>query len=111
GGIPEELTNKLLTSLAGVDFLGSLLKVDSAVEDALRSIETNFEDAYGQGDIFWGFAAQQVRLPIGEAKATILDKLELFLEKHSKSQDLGLRLDGEQLASGVRFGRIARDGT
>lgn len=110
-GIPEELTNKLLTSLAGVDFLGSLLKVDSAVEDALRSIETNFEDVNGQGDIFRGFAAQQVRLPIGEAKATILDKLELFLEKHSKSQDLGLRLDGEQLASGVRFGRIARDGT
>ena len=88
-GIPEALTNKLLTSLAGVDYLGSLLKVDAAVEDALSTVELEFVRSQGQGDIFRGFPAQQVKLSLGEAKATILDKLELFLSKHSKSGILG----------------------
>ena len=39
-------------------------------------------------------------LSVGDARATILDKLEQFLARHSKSEDLGLRLDGEQLAAG-----------
>ncbi len=110
-GIPEDLTTKLLTSLAGVDHLGSLLKVDAAVEEAIRSVELEFERSHGQGSLFGGFPAQQVKLPIGEAKASILDKLEEFLAKHSKSEDLGLRLDGEQLAAGVRFIRIAKEST
>jgi len=109
-GIPEELTNKLLSGLAGVDYLGSLLKVDAAVESALESVDLEFERLQGQGDLFRGFPAQQVKLSLGEAKATILDKLEMFLAKHSKAGDLGLRLDGEQLAAGVRFVRIAKEG-
>jgi hypothetical protein len=109
-GIPEELTTKLLTSLAGVDYLGSLLKVDAAVEDAIKNVELEFERAHGQGNLFRGFPAQQVKLSVGEAKATILEKLEQFLAKHSKSEDLGLRLDGEQLAAGVRFVRLAKEG-
>ena len=110
-GIPEELTAKLLTSLAGVDYLGSLLKVDAAVEDAIKNVELTFERGHGQGSLFDGFPAQQVKLSLGEAKATILDKLQQFLAKHSKSEDLGLRLDGEQLAAGVRFVRIAKEDT
>lgn len=110
-GIPEELTSKLLASLADVDFLGSLLKVDAAVESALQSVELEFERTQGQGDLFRGFPAQQVKLSLGEAKATVLDKLEMFLEKHSTSGDLGLRLGGEQLVAGVRFTRIAIEGT
>jgi hypothetical protein len=109
-GIPEELTAKLLSALAGVDYLGSLLKVDAAVEEAIKSVELEFERKHGQGDLFGGFPAQQVKLTIGEAKASILDKLEQFLSKHSKSEDLGLRLDGEQLAAGVRFVRMAKEG-
>lgn len=110
-GIPEELTTKLLSSLAGVDYLGSLLKVDAAVDEALRSVELEFERTHGQGDFFKGFPAQQVKLSIGEAKATVLDRLERFLTRHSSSEDLGLRLDGEQLAAGVRFVRMAKEGT
>ena len=109
-GIPEELTTKLLTSLAGVDYLGSLLKVDAAVEDAIKTVELEFERAHGQGNLFGRFPAQHVKLSVGEAKATILDKLEQFLATHSKSEDLGLRLDGEQLAAGVRFVRTAKEG-
>ncbi len=109
-GIPEELTNKLLASLAGVDHLGSLLKVDVAVEGAIKVAEQELERKHGQGNLFGEFPAQQVKLPISEAKATILDKLEQFLARHSKSEDLGLRLDGEQLAAGVRFVRMATGG-
>lgn len=57
-GIPEALTQKLLAALAGVDHLGSLLKVDAAVESAIRSVEADFERAGGQGDLFGGFAMQ-----------------------------------------------------
>lgn len=110
-GIPEELTTKLLTSLAGVDYLGSLLKIDAAVDDALKHDELSFEKTHGQGNLFNGFPAQQVKLSIGAAKATLLDKLEQFLSKHSRSEDLGLRLDGEQLAAGVRFIRMAKEDT
>lgn len=110
-GIPEELTTKLLSSLAGVDYLGSLLKVDAAVDEALRSVELEFERTHGQGNLFSGFPAQQVKLSIGEARATVLNRLERFLTRHSSSEDLGLRLDGEQLAAGVRFVRMAKEGT
>jgi len=110
-GIPEELTTRLLSSLAGVDYLGSLLKVDAAVDEALWSVELEFEKAHGQGDFFKGFPAQQVKLSIGEARATVLDRLERFLTRHSSSEDLGLRLDGVQLAAGVRFVRMAKEGT
>lgn len=109
-GIPQELTDQLLKALAGVDHLGSLLKVDAAVEEALRDVELEFERKHGQGDLFDGFPAQQVKLTVAEAKSTVLQTLERFLVRHSRSEDLGLRLDGEQLASGVRFVRLAKGG-
>ncbi|NOU34912.1 MAG: BREX-6 system adenine-specific DNA-methyltransferase PglX [Polyangiaceae bacterium] len=110
-GIPEDLTTKLLTALAGVDYLGSLLKVDAAVEDAIKHVELEFERTRGQGDLFGGFPKKKVKISAEQAKATIVDKLEEFLSKCSKSEDLGLRLDGEQLAAGVRLVRIAKEGT
>lgn len=109
--LPEELTQKLVSSLGGVSYLGSLLRVDAAIEDALRDVELVIEQGKpGQGDLFNGFPLQQLKLNMGEAKATVLDRLEAFLSRHSSSEDLGLRLDGEQLAAGVRFVRLARAG-
>lgn len=111
-GIPEELTKRLVTALAGVDHLGTLLKVDAEVDNALKSVELEIDRGVpGQGDLFKGFASKQVKLTAGEAKANVLDKLEQFLSRHSASEDLGLRLDGEQLAAGVRFVRIVKEGT
>src|ERR1017187_9057588 len=110
-GIPEDLTRRLVVALAGVDHLGTLLKVDAAVDEALAATDLEFERSHGQGDFFGGFPQQQVKLTMGEAKATVLDKLEQFLSRHSASEDLGLRLDGEQLAAGVRFVRIVREGS
>ena len=48
---------------------------------------------------------------LGEARATLLDRLEGFLARHTAEEDLGLRLDGEQLAAGVRFVRMVKEGT
>ena len=111
-GIPEDLARRLVASLAGVDHLGTLLKVDAAVNEALSAAKLEIERGLpGQGDLYEGFATQQVKLSTGEAKATVLDKLEQFLSRHSASEDLGLRLDGEQLAAGVRFVRLVREGS
>jgi hypothetical protein len=109
--LPEELTQKLVSSLSGVSYLGSLLRVDAAIEAALRETELIIEHGMpGQGNLFHGFPSQQLTLSLGAAKATVLDRLEAFLSRHSSSEDLGLRLDGEQLAAGVRFVRLAQEG-
>jgi Eco57I restriction-modification methylase len=45
------------------------------------------------------------------ARASVLERLEVFLARHTGGDDLGLRLRGEQLAAGVRFVRMVREGT
>lgn len=112
-GIPGGLTDTLIHALRGADHLGSLLKVDTAVDEALERHEAVLGRAKPeQGDLFAGFRPQPERVPIGrdEAKATLLDRLEGFLAKHTGGDDLGLRLRGEQLAAGVRFVRLVREG-
>ena len=39
-GIPEELTEKIIHALEGADYLGSLLKVDEALDEAILEYET-----------------------------------------------------------------------
>ncbi|MBI5547485.1 MAG: BREX-6 system adenine-specific DNA-methyltransferase PglX [Deltaproteobacteria bacterium] len=111
-GIPEELTNKILKSLAGVDHLGSLLKVDAAIEEALGEEERVFlKTGPSQGDLLTGrFPAQQTAIDFTKARATVQQRLEQFLAHHAGEEDLGLRLDGEQLAAGIRFVRIVKEG-
>ncbi|MCZ7420577.1 BREX-6 system adenine-specific DNA-methyltransferase PglX [Verrucosispora sp. WMMA2121] len=113
-GIPGALTDTLIHALRGADHLGSLLKVDTAVDETLN----RHEAALGrikpeQGDLFAGFKPEPDRIAIrrGEAKETLLKRLENFLAKHTGGDDLGLRLRGEQLAAGVRFVRLVREGT
>jgi hypothetical protein len=114
-GIPAVLTDKVVAAIAGAEHLGSLLQVDRAVEEALDKHEkqlTRATDEAAQGGLFTGFPQQQ-RALIGreEAKVSILEGLEGFLKKHTRGDDLGLRLRGEQLAAGVRFVRLVREGT
>lgn len=111
-GIPAALTDRLIYALRGADHLGSLLKVDTAVDEALARHDVVLgRELAEQGDLFTGFTPQRPRIPIGhdEAKATLLDRLESFLAKHTGGDDLGLRLRGEQLATGVRFVRLVRE--
>ncbi|WP_437310922.1 BREX-6 system adenine-specific DNA-methyltransferase PglX [Sorangium sp. So ce388] len=111
-GIAEALTRRLVKGIAGVDYLGSLLKVDDAIREALNEATRQFERGKpGQGDLFRGFGMQKVELSFEAARETVVEKLERFLEAHSASEDLGLRLHGEQLASGVRFVRLVKEGS
>lgn len=114
-GIPPALTAKLLDALAGADHLGTLLKVDTAVEAALAEWEGKLTRAVptrdDQGGLWTGFKPRRVqKVSTADARATLLDRLERFLDHHSSSADLGLRLRGEQLAAGVRFLRLVKEG-
>jgi len=112
-GIPAQLTDTVIQALAGADHLGSLLKVNQAVEQALKQFEGELGKLEAtQGDLFDGFpAAKRAPMERAEAQSTLLNRMETFLTRHSRGDDLGLRLRGEQLAAGVRFVRMVREGT
>lgn len=123
-GIPEELTNQIVQALQGADQWGSLLKIDREVEKAIAD--------YGHG--IWRqqqkstFDPDYVPVPaeLGatrikdssltleqreEMRGSVLEKLESFLTRCTRGDDLGLRLRGEQLTAGVRFIRLIRENT
>jgi len=129
-GIPARLTDTLIHALAGADHLGSLLKIDAAVEDAIARHEAEASrqpPAQLQLSLEPGAQAEPQATPVGaaprrdfpagrapdrdRAKADILDRLETFLAHHTRGEDLGLRLHGEQLAAGVRFLRMLKEGS
>ncbi len=107
-GIPEKLTNQIVYALQGADYLGTLLKVDAAVDTAINEYESQFKQVI-QGDLFTGFGEQKPDFNFQQTKASLLDKLEQFLSRCTSGNDLGLRLRGEQLAAGIRFIRMVRE--
>jgi len=113
-GIPERLTRQVVEALKGADYLGSLLKVDAAVEAALATWETQQrrgDQIRGQGRLFE--TPQQLSFDDQDRAArrqSLVDRLEEFLKRHTRADELGLRLRGEQLAAGVRFARMLREG-
>ena len=114
-GIPGTLTDEIVHALRGADHLGSLLKIDAAVEEAITRHETQIRrggDAK-QMRLFDDGTPQQQALafPKEDLKASVLDRLEEFLSRHTSGDDLGLRLRGEQLSAGVRFLRLVREET
>lgn len=113
-GIPEELTDRIVRALKGADHLGSLLQVDREVRDAIQEYEEErhklFEEGR-QGDLFRGYGPEQLALRMADVRESLLDSLERFLSRHGGGDDLGLRLRGEQLAGGIRFLRLLREGT
>ncbi len=112
-GIPQKLTDTILHALRGADHLGSLLKIDLAVDDAIKQHELSRPSAFAprQQSLFGDPAPRQALLTFEpkKAKATLLHRLEEFLSIHTHGQDLGLRLRGEQLTAGVRFLRILKE--
>jgi hypothetical protein len=114
-GIPGAITLSLVHALRGADHLGSLLKVDHAVEEALDRLDAanQFELKNAQLTLFDAPQSQQPRVMLGRAviRQTLRDRLEYFLARHTSGDDLGLRLRGEQLAAGVRFVRLVREGS
>ena len=123
-GIPVALTDTVIHALKGADHLGSLLRVDAAVEEALdrheaalgRQVPTQLgllgeADAPGAPPAAPAGPERREALTREQARAGILERLERFLARHTGGDDLGLRLRGEQLAAGVRFVRMLREGT
>ncbi|WP_372716081.1 BREX-6 system adenine-specific DNA-methyltransferase PglX [Novipirellula sp.] len=113
-GIPAELTNQIIEALRGADHLGSLLKIDKAIDEAIESysVEIGWEGNAMQLKMFPDGRLEQQNLPFPKERATrdLLAAIETFLDKHSGADELGLRLHGEQLAAGVRFMRIVKEG-
>jgi methylase of polypeptide subunit release factors len=105
--IPEPLTNQIVYALKGADQWGSLLKIDKEVEDAIRAYEQTTIPTV-QADLFQEAVTVQP-FNFERTKASVLEKLEQFLERCTSGDDLGLRLRGEQLAAGVRFIRMIRE--
>jgi hypothetical protein len=108
--VPEAVTTKLLQALAGVDYLGTLLKVDRAIEEALQPVGQHVLESV-QGSLFAGMPAAQAKLDLVGARKTVLERIEAFLAHHGAEGDLGLRLDGEEVAAGLRFLRIVQEDT
>ena len=115
-GISGEFTSQILQALRGADHLGSLLKIDQAVDAAIEQQERRLKALRVK--------AQQVQLDLSgkalpvqaemdffaaEARADLQELLEQFLTRHSSANDLGLRIHGEQMASGVRFVRLLKE--
>jgi len=109
-GIPGALTDQILWALRGADHLGSLLKVDDAIGDALDGANVEFRS---EGTLPLLHRDDRVRTSSqseGEARHSVLGRIERFLARHTGGDDLGLRLRGEQLAAGVRLVRLVREG-
>ena len=110
-GMPEGLTNRIVQALKGADVWGSLLKVDREVDQAIAEYEASLDDPR-QGDLFEVRGGEE-RSSDGlrrQRKDLLLENLERFLSLRTGGDDLGLRLRGEQLAAGVRFIRLVREG-
>ena len=114
-GMPPELTLKIVDALRGADHLGSLLRIDRTVDEALAQHEkqmlARFEER--QQELFErAKKPEQAKIDFDamEVRRSLLESLETFLTRHTRADDLGLRLKGEQLAAGVRFMRMLRDG-
>jgi methylase of polypeptide subunit release factors len=45
-----------------------------------------------------------------EPPRALVERIERFLAARTRADDLGVRLDGAQLAAGVRFARMVREG-
>ena len=117
-GISGEFTSQILQALRGADHLGSLLKIDQAVDSAIDQQERRLKAQRArvqqmQPDLFGGVPPVQAEMDFSaeDARSDLQDLLEDFLTRHSSANDLGLRLHGEQLAAGVRFVRLLKEGT
>ncbi|MDI9636201.1 BREX-6 system adenine-specific DNA-methyltransferase PglX [Geitlerinema splendidum] len=112
-GIPEELTNQIVQALKGADQWGSLLKIDREVEKAIAQYEHSLIRPV-QTDLFAELPqpTSDSQMSISDApnrKDILLEKLETFLARCTRGDDLGLRLRGEQLTAGIRFIRLIRE--
>jgi len=109
-GIPAELTRRIIEVLAGVEHLGTLLKVGDAIDKAIDAHQGVFSKTGRQEELF-GEGVPTMPLDRGAARLKVDQLLLQFLANHAGGEDLGVRLRGEQLSAAVRFATLARDCT
>lgn len=114
-GMPGKLTDTIVQALRGADHLGSLLQIDKAVDEAITKHETALATRPVQytRDLFGTPIENQQTIDF-DAMATrhsLLEGIERFLQSHTSGEDLGLRTRGKQLAAGVRFMRMVKEGS
>ena len=87
------ITDTLVHALKGADYLGSLLKIDAAVDEAISRHEHLLQVKRDEGLLFAEMRSEQQQLPLdrAETRATVVNKLEEFLGSHTGGDDLGLR--------------------
>jgi hypothetical protein len=113
-GIPGALTDTLVHALRGADHLGSLLKVDKAVEAAIDEHERTMPVRFKPSSRTCSSPTipQQAEMTFEREQPAPRARAPGELpEQHTRGDDLGLRLRGEQLAAGVRFVRMVQEGT
>ena len=116
-GIPGALTDTHRPRAARAPITsGSLLKVDRAVDRGAsqRTRRRRAASRAGAGRHVRRRRSRSRHAIAFEAtrrRRSLLERLEAFLARHTGGDDLGLRLRGEQLAAGVRFVRMVREGT
>jgi len=105
-GISADFTNQMLQALQGADHLGSLLKIDQAVDAAIEKQEGRLNELRAkahqiQPDLFGGAPPLQEEFDFSatEARTSLQELLNQFLVRHSTGGDLGIRLRGDQLAT------------
>lgn len=109
-GVTGELTDMIVGVLRNADHLGSLLRFDHAVEVALEAHEKKMDAACG---LSRASNYSQNLSKLGDRLRTrqcLVEHIEKFLAQHTQVDDLGVSLGSQQLAAGVRFIRILREG-
>jgi hypothetical protein len=93
---PRQRKLELIEKLARVDYMGTLLPVDAELQKFLEQAR----GALRAGD----------KVKAADGQKALRRWFAEFLDAHATRAELGLRLDGEQVAAGVRFLEIVQDG-
>jgi hypothetical protein len=119
-GLDPKTTETILQRLKGLDAWGSLVRIHEDL-DALLAVDRAGFVAGDRGQLSLGDTvseAERARAKkitandrVVRTRAEVEAKLEAFLAMHTSHADLGVRVGGQQLAAGVRFASMMRDGT
>lgn len=110
-GIAPDLTKTLISGLVGAEYLGTLLRIDTAITRVVQEHGQRIQESSGQRKLFTDKGEDPGRLKASEEQSVqlVMQHLNTFLGSHTKSDDLGLRLAGQQLATGVVFSQMLRE--